>query len=83
MTTATVVKDGKFGIDGPLAQVDKGTTILSTNVPDWRDGIPFGIKGAPAAEAIHAINQLEKKVDDGNTENRGLLGQSTIQFNKK
>jgi hypothetical protein len=62
----TVVRDGKYGQDGPLANLGPKTTVLGKD-KDWRDGVSFMKKGKPLTEKLEWINKIEQKESKNDT----------------
>ena len=82
-TTGYIVKEGKRGVDGPLANLNEDTIVLGGD-RDWRTGQKFMDMAAPYTAALEHINKkFEKRTNKTLNNLRGSMGQYTDKINQQ
>lgn len=81
--TGTLVRNGKYGVDGPKANLGDTDIVLGTQ-KDWRNGISFMAQAAPYTEALEAINnKYEKRTNSAVNRLRGSIGRQTDELQQQ
>jgi hypothetical protein len=78
-TTGTVVRDGKVGKDGPLANLGDSTIVLGGQ-KDWRSGNSFRDEALPYTMALEKINKKFETRPRSIQKYRGSIGKRSDEL---
>lgn len=81
-TTGTIVRDGKVGQDGPLANLNDSTIVLGGD-PDWRNGYTFRDQALPYTQALEQINKKYEMRTSSINKYRGRMGDASDRLQQQ